>query len=60
MPSYTEEQRRKAIEAVEECGGGSVTRTIRKLGYSSRHTLYEWLNQRDALHDRKRGRQWSH
>lgn len=24
MPSYTEEQRRKAIEAVEECGG-SVT-----------------------------------
>lgn len=21
MPSYTEEQRRKAIEAVEECGG---------------------------------------
>lgn len=32
MPSYTEEQRRKPIEAAEECGG-SVARAIRKLGY---------------------------
>ena len=59
MPSYAEEQRRKAIEAVEECGG-SVTRAIRKLGYPSRHTLYEWLNRRDASHERKCGRPWSH
>lgn len=43
MPSYTEEQRRKAIEAVEECGG-SVTRAIRKLGYPSRHTLLCFVN----------------
>ena len=34
MPSYTEEQKRKAVETVEECGG-SVTRAIRRLGYLS-------------------------
>ena len=39
MPSYTDEQRQRAIEVVEECGG-SVTRAMRKLGYPSRHTLY--------------------
>ena len=27
MPSYTEEQRRKAIEAVEECGGSVARHT---------------------------------
>ena len=35
---------------VEECGG-SVTRAMRKLGYPTRQTLYQWLNQRDASHD---------
>lgn len=50
MPSYTEEQKRRAIETVEECGG-SVTRAMRKLGYPTRQTLYQWLNQRDASHD---------
>lgn len=58
MPSYTEEQRRKAVEAVEECGG-SVTRAMRKLGYPSRQTLYQWLGQRDASHERTAGRPWS-
>ena len=58
MPSYTEEQGRRTIEAAEECGG-SVTRAIRKLGYPTRHTLYEWLNRRDASHERKCGRPWS-
>lgn len=39
MPSYTDEQKRRAIKAVEECGG-SVTRAMRRLGYPSRQTLY--------------------
>ena len=55
MPSYTEEQKRKAVETVEECGG-SVTRAIRRLGYPSRQTMYQWLNQRDASHERRAGR----
>ena len=59
MPSYTEEQKRKAVETVEECGG-SVTRAIRRLGYPSRQTMYQWLNQRDASHERGAGRPWSH
>lgn len=59
MPSYTEEQKRRAVDMVEECGG-SVTRAMRKLGYPSRQTLYQWLNQRDASHERRAGRPWSH
>lgn len=59
MPSYTEGQKRKAIEAVEECGG-SVTRAIRRLGYPSRQTMYQWLDQRDASSERRAGRPWSH
>ena len=59
MPSYTEEEKRKAVETVEQCRG-SVTRAIRKLGYPSRQTLYQWLNERDAAHERKAGRPWSH
>ena len=59
MPSYTEEQKRKAVETVEECGG-SVTRAIRRLGYPSRQTMYQRLNQRDASHERRAGRPWSH
>lgn len=52
MPSYTEEQKRRAVETVEECGG-SVMRALRKLGYPTRQTLYQWLNQRDASRERK-------
>lgn len=59
MPSYTEEQKRRAVDMVEECGG-SVTRAMRKLGYLSRQTLYQWLNRRDASHERRAGRPWSH
>ena len=59
MPSYTEEQKRIAIEAVEECGG-SVTQAMRRLGYPTRQTLYHWLNLHDASHQRKAGRPWSH
>ena len=59
MPSYTDEQKRRAVEAVEECGG-SVTRAMRRLGYPTRQTLYHWLNRRDASHERKSGRPWSH
>ena len=49
MPSYTEEQKRIAIETVEECGG-SVTQAMRRLGYPTRQTLYHWLNLHDASH----------
>ena len=59
MPSYTDEQKRRAVEAVEECGG-SVTRAMRRLGYPTRQTLYHWLNRRDASHERRAGRPWSH
>ena len=44
MPSYADEQKRRAVEAVEECGG-SVTRAMRRLGYPTRQTLYHWLNR---------------
>ena len=59
MPSYTEGQKRKAVEMVDGCGG-SVTRAMRRPGYSARQTLYQWLNQRDASHERKVGRPGSH
>lgn len=59
MPSYTEGGKRKAVETVEECGG-SVTRTICKLKYPSRQVLCQWLNERDASHERKAGRPWGH
>lgn len=59
MPSYTDEQKRRAVEAVEECGG-SVTRAMRRLGYPTRQTLYHWLNRRDASRERRAGRPWSH
>ena len=36
MPSCTEEQRRKAVDMIEECGG-SVTRAMRRPGYPARH-----------------------
>ena len=58
MPGYNEEQRRKAVEPLEE-RGGSVMRAIRRLGYPTRHTLYEWLSRHDASHERKCGRPWS-
>lgn len=58
MPSYTDEQKRRAVDMVEECGG-SVTRAMHKLGYPTRQTLHHWLNRRDASHERKAGRPWS-
>lgn len=59
MPSCTDEQKRMAVDMVDECGG-SVTRAMRKLGYPTRQTLYHWLNRRDASHERRAGRPWSH
>lgn len=44
MTSCTEEEKRKAVEMVEECGG-SVMRTTLKSGYPSRQTFYQWLNE---------------
>lgn len=59
MTSYTEEEKRKAVEMVEECGG-FVMHTTRKSGYPSRQTLYQWLNERDASHERRAGGPWGH
>ena len=59
MPSYTDEQKRRAVDMIEECGG-SVTPAMRKLGYPTRQTLHQWLNQRDASHERRAGRPWGH
>ena len=33
---YTEEQKRRAVDMIEGCGG-SVTRAMRRLGYPTRH-----------------------
>lgn len=46
MPSYTPEQKRRALEVLDECGG-RVTRAIRKLGYPTRQTMYQRVNERD-------------
>ena len=59
MPSYAEEQRRRAVETVEECGG-SVTKAMHKLGYPSRQAPCQWLSRADAPHGRRAGRPWSH
>lgn len=59
MTSYTEEEKRKAVEMVEECVG-SVMHATSKSGYPSRLTLYQWLNEWDASHERKAGGPWSH
>ena len=59
MPSYTDEQKRMAVDMVEKCGG-SVTRAMCKPGYPTRQTPYHWLNRRDASHKRRSGRPWSH
>lgn len=59
MRSYTDEQKRRAVDMVEGCGG-SVTPAMRKLGYPTRQTLHQWLNQRDASHERRAGRPWGH
>ena len=37
---YTREQVKKALDLYHECG--SVTMTIRRLGYPSRTMLYQW------------------
>ena len=36
MPSYTDQQKRRAVDMIEECGG-SVMRAMRRLGYLMRH-----------------------
>ena len=36
MPSHTDEQKRRAVDMIEECGG-SVTRAMHRLGYPTRH-----------------------
>ena len=36
QPSCTDEQKRRAVDMIEECGG-SVTRAMRRLGYPTRH-----------------------
>ena len=59
MTSYTEEEKRKAVEMVEECGG-SVMHATRKSGYPSRQAFCQWLNERDASHERKAGGPWGH
>lgn len=36
LQSCTDEQKRRAVDMIEECGG-SVTRAMRRLGYPTRH-----------------------
>ena len=59
MPSYTEEQKRRAVEMVEECGGCGNAHDA-QAGIPHAPKLYQWLNQRDASHERRPGRPWSH
>ena len=60
MPSYTKEQRNEALKVLEEECEWSVTAAINRLGYPSRQTMYQWISQADALHERTAGRPWSH
>lgn len=59
MPSYTPEQKKRALEVLDECDG-RITRAIRKLGYPSRQTMCQWINEADAAHVRTAGRPFSH
>lgn len=59
MPSYTKEQRERALEVLEECEG-RVTLAITKLGYPSRQTMYQWINGACAARTRTAGRPFSH
>ena len=59
MPSYTKEQRERALEVLEECEG-RVTLAITKLGYPSRQTMYQWINGAGAARTRTAGRPFSH
>ena len=54
MPSYMEEQKRRAVKTAEKCGG-LVARAMRRLGYPGRQILYQWLNQYDTSHEGKAG-----
>ena len=57
---YTREQVKKALDLYRECG--SVTMTIRRLGYPSRTMLYQWAeDERKADNPREvRGRKSRH
>ena len=57
--SFTPEQRKRALEVLEECGG-RVTLAIRKLGYPSRQTMHAWIRESDAAHAGTAGRPFSH
>ncbi len=57
--SFTPEQKERALEVLEECGG-KMTLAIRKLGYPCRQTMYAWIRESDAAHVRTAGRPFSH
>ncbi len=50
MAKYTQEQRDEAVALFNELG--SVTATIRRLGYPTRTMLYKWVSRDDAAHNR--------
>lgn len=57
--SFTPEQRKRALEVLEECGG-KVTLAIRKLGYPPRQTMHAWTRESDAAHAGTAGRPFGH
>lgn len=58
MVHYTEEQKKAALEMLVGCG--SVTETVRSLGYPSRTVLYHWIKNDDAAGRRVEGKIFSH
>ena len=50
---YSKRQIRKAIRLYQKCG--SITETVRKLGYPSRNTLYHWINSENPFLDPRDG-----
>lgn len=58
MAKYTQEDRERAVALYGELG--SVTLTIRKLGYPTRTMLYKWINRDDAAHTRTAGPRYQH
>ncbi len=58
MIHYTDDQRKMALEMLAGCG--SVTETVRSLGYPSRTVLYHWIKNDDAAGRRVEGKIFSH
>ena len=49
---YSKEQIKDALD--QYYGSKSVTKTVRILGYPTRRTLYNWINNKDTPKDKRK------